>query len=660
MTAVPSRFAHSTRGLIPSDDGSGDGDRDGARNKKDQPRDLIVVFQNRHYLLHVHNNTTPTIASVLHFVSDHSNWPVHLLTTCHSQSSQAQLLQSSDNHWFDPYVVVKTKSRILGGKGGFGSLLKSQSRQAGANATTNFGACRDLQGRRLRHVNDAVAAARAKEWHEQKRAGNTADDHQLALDRARGIMETDSRIPGWYLELPAWSDLSKKEYRKWQRQFRLWKQQQEKEKEQKQEKKRQSEARVQDYVSTATQASESVRASLQSALQQGLAKQQEQQQKQKLNPQNPKPHSPIQPDVPAKRSKHQPDPPTALLTLSGDLVLAYEEGKWQVQCQSNFGTFGIVLSYDSVTQRQPSQQSSSSPPRSPQKQDQPHQLYWEVKLITGGLVQIGWAESNAQRFQPNCETGDGVGDDTASYAYDGSRGIVLHESQSQAYGKEGDWKAGDIVGCLYNWTMGTLSFSLNGSSLGNAFTLTPETVLFPAASCNPKEIVELSLSNSEMKHLPDGAIPVGDLLATEHHVQLDDGDNDQEETNEVEEATNVVESNTSKDVVAQDTTNHVVEAKTPSVSSSSPQESSNATNTDATNTVPPTTTHPPEPIDLDQMKSVSDLEVLGLDRLKEALRIRGLKCGGTLQERAQRLWAVKGLAPEDYPSQLLVKRNKQS
>jgi hypothetical protein len=40
---------------------------------------------------------------------------------------------------------------LLGGKGGFGSLLKRQP--AVKKRTNNFDACRDLSGRRLRHVN---------------------------------------------------------------------------------------------------------------------------------------------------------------------------------------------------------------------------------------------------------------------------------------------------------------------------------------------------------------------------------------------------------------------------------------------------------------------------------------------------------------------------
>ena len=53
------------------------------------------------------------------------------------------------------------------------------------------------------------------------------------------------------------------------------------------------------------------------------------------------------------------------------------------------------------------------------------------------------------------------------------------------------------------------------------------------------------------------------------------------------------------------------------------------------------------PVDLEEFTSSSDLQALGLDRLKHALMARGLKCGGTLEERAVRLMTVKGLSPKD-------------
>lgn len=44
---------------------------------------------------------------------------------------------------------------LPGGKGGFGSMLRSQGAKMKAKSTTNFGSCRDLSGRRLKAIDDA-------------------------------------------------------------------------------------------------------------------------------------------------------------------------------------------------------------------------------------------------------------------------------------------------------------------------------------------------------------------------------------------------------------------------------------------------------------------------------------------------------------------------
>ena len=55
------------------------------------------------------------------------------------------------------------------------------------------------------------------------------------------------------------------------------------------------------------------------------------------------------------------------------------------------------------------------------------------------------------------------------------------------------------------------------------------------------------------------------------------------------------------------------------------------------------------------------LYVLGLDRLKSALMALGLKCGGTLEERANRLFSTKGKALDDLDPSLQAKsKNKAS
>ncbi len=53
--------------------------------------------------------------------------------------------------------------------------------------------------------------------------------------------------------------------------------------------------------------------------------------------------------------------------------------------------------------------------------------------------------------------------------------------------------------------------------------------------------------------------------------------------------------------------------------------------------------------------TAADLEVYGPDVLKAALTARGLKSGGTLADRAERLLSVRGLTPAQYPKKLLCK-----
>merc|ERR1719187_1043087 len=60
--------------------------------------------------------------------------------------------------------MIKVLFRLLGGKGGFGALLRKQMGQG--KKTTNFDAMRDLSGRRLRH---AKAVDRIKEWFEKRK-----------------------------------------------------------------------------------------------------------------------------------------------------------------------------------------------------------------------------------------------------------------------------------------------------------------------------------------------------------------------------------------------------------------------------------------------------------------------------------------------------------
>ncbi|XP_053192257.1 splicing regulator SDE2 [Scomber japonicus] len=75
--------------------------------------------------------------------------------------------------------------------------------------------------------------------------------------------------------------------------------------------------------------------------------------------------------------------------------------------------------------------------------------------------------------------------------------------------------------------------------------------------------------------------------------------------------------------------------------------------------VDPSSVADPSPaVDVSSAASPQQLESLGLDVLKEELMSRGLKCGGTLAERAARLFSVRGLTAAQINPALLAKPAK--
>ncbi|XP_005098228.1 splicing factor 3A subunit 3 [Aplysia californica] len=66
-------------------------------------------------------------------------------------------------------------------------------------------------------------------------------------------------------------------------------------------------------------------------------------------------------------------------------------------------------------------------------------------------------------------------------------------------------------------------------------------------------------------------------------------------------------------------------------------------------------THSGAHLDLSAFSSPEELASLGLDRLKSALMALGVKCGGTLEQRAQRLFGTKGKNLEELDPSLFAK-----
>lgn len=69
---------------------------------------------------------------------------------------------------------------------------------------------------------------------------------------------------------------------------------------------------------------------------------------------------------------------------------------------------------------------------------------------------------------------------------------------------------------------------------------------------------------------------------------------------------------------------------------------------------PSSASSPSAGIDLATFATAKDLEALGGDALKAELLRRGLKCGGSVSQRAERLFSVRGLAPDQIPRSLVA------
>lgn len=179
--------------------------------------------------------------------------------------------------------------------------------------------------------------------------------------------------------------------------------------------------------------------------------------------------------------------------------------------------------------------------------------YYEVELLSDGLMQIGWIN---EEFRSNSEDGIGVGDDEHSWAFDGFRKKVFHGGKETAItykqpalepevkdaqndekkeGEESDeddddeeeeeesWKEDDVVGCLLSIESiegddsrkkVEIGYYLNGVKVnpGFQFTVSNESaVFFPALSIEEQESIRLNLGKDIYK-FPPSLISISNCL----------------------------------------------------------------------------------------------------------------------------------------------------
>ncbi len=106
-----------------------------------------------------------------------------------------------------------------------------------------------------------------------------------------------------------------------------------------------------------------------------------------------------------------------------------------------------------------------------------HCYFYEVTLLSDGIMQIGWCSINTQFTSQN-----GVGDSPNSYAYDGYR-VEKWNDQHSSFGQR--WAVGDVISTLINFNTREILYWRNNTFLGVAFQniqVGPNRAYFPAAS----------------------------------------------------------------------------------------------------------------------------------------------------------------------------------
>ena len=528
---------------------------------------------------------------------------------------------------------------LKGGKGGFGAMLRAKAKEK-SKKVTDFGACRDLSGRRLRHVNDQILL---QKWQEAKDNSKDFDIHE----------QTQTGLELWYLGKPNWADGSyKPSKRKAFLQPRLksqickdWLEScaqrrdgkppagapmswgcprgakcqfahgeadlnsdaalkfKEKVKEEKKAKVEEGKSTYMRHIDEDSDIymKDIITAGL------GVAK------KMKDEDSGAVPIAQIKSgDVgEIERSRNMDD-----LAEEGEtLALVGDEREYFKPSECECPWVAILagtmkIDRDALVEGY----SAFSTLAIEECRLGKGKWYYEVEIQSKGIMQIGWADD---LFQLSSDSTDGVGDDKHSFSYDGSRQLKWN-GDSSPYGLK--WNKGDIVGCYLEVSFGytDISYYLNGEFLGNAFMLTRSEEsesphFYPVISLEHGEKLSMNMGNQAFKYQPDG-----DFVPVQSHFECSSKESYSREEN---------------------LTRIEVEITGDKAGEKSSEESFN-----------------PLDIESEEYSSIDKIESLGMSHLKAELQRRGLKAGGTLSERAQRLFSVRGKAVDEIDPKIKQKQ----
>lgn len=385
------------------------------------------------------------------------------------------------------FVKSQIKGELIGGKGGFGAQLRSLAKQKGAKRTTNFGACRDLSGRRLRHVNDEIIL---NKWKEAQEKGEEFDVEQ----------NTSSGVDLWFMGTPGWAENDKsnkkRKFLKAKRKTSLcldWVRARENsnpppgapyhwgcsrgancdfahgDEELKgtlkeisielEEKKKQEEAtKLKKYYFDPLETADSANSDILDIVKEGL--------------------------MASKRVKREKQKKLIMNQINESDDYNILKGNFHISVESFSAPFSLtsIERFSTLVLKA--------------KNIQFGDYSYSVELNTNGLMQIGWSTDNFTLLEDD----DGVGDDLMSWSFDGYRQKIWHIGKSYDYGPQSEetWKIGDIITCkisIQNIIDNLeeknviMSFFLNEEDFGEAFNFQ-----IPISNCF---YPTLSLENSE-------------------------------------------------------------------------------------------------------------------------------------------------------------------
>jgi hypothetical protein len=426
-------------------------------------------------------------------------------------------------------------------------------------------------------------------------------------------LKTESGIRNWHLMVPNWSEgafMSGKGRRKHERQLerevRGWQSKEERARKAKEDKRMEEEWVVEEYVRRGEVEGARVRSG---DVKEGILKELRRNKEERLREKRGQLD-----DVAAGKEaaaslatsedlEEDNTSPSHLMTLSGEVSVydtpnTKQQQSFRLHSQSDFATVVVLLDKSKLTSCKG--------------------IYIEYTIQSAGLAQIGWirAPSNSEStFLPNSDTGDGVGDDAASYGYDGSRGLKFHDGEEVLYGDDCRWKSGDVLGCWCKFsdekeTTVQIGYTLNGSDLGVAFSSYIAAGsgfgFFPAVSANLGEVVDMNFGPNFSFQVQKGCIEACHLITnkvgcsdSDKETGIDSGA-DRTETAAPEEGTNSPPKKKPR------------EAKTESDKPATDQSAITGNKVD---------------FDLNSCKSVDDILAMDSVEIRNILRSMGVKCG---------------------------------